>query len=511
MMTELEDGNSSRVVAATKSIKVLAASADNAIWVCQRARQVNKRTMAKKITARNEERPFRADELFFSTTDEKGVIRSGNEVFARVSGYDDVRELIGRPHNIIRHPDMPRAVFKLMWDFLKGGNSFAGYVKNMAADGCYYWVMALVVPIQGGFLSIRFKPSSPYLAAVKELYAKLLSIEMGAGDAPEAWRAGMAAAGERLSGWLRQKGFAGYEEFMHTALAAEMFCRREAGGASDSCGAGPGRKGATATLTYGAGQAEVAGDLRMCEQIEPRLAALFSQASSFLELVQKLDAKSSFLLELADDVHLVALNGVIASTRLGESGGGLSVVTQDLASAADESAKVIAEMTDQATLTSPLRKTAFAITAAKLQVEMTIFYARELLRAGEGGSFAGRSLEGVRADIGTLIESFSRSTANMLATLPAAQSSVRARVGLNGRLSTIFRKLSRVHVTGKVQAAHITGAGHFREYFENLYELLEKAGDELREMSAGTPVLAAHLPKFEQSGRSAQSVLNSFR
>ena len=60
---------------------------------------------------------FLIDEMFFSTTDKKGIIRSGNAVFARVSGYP-MAELVGQPHNIIRHPDMPRVVFRLLWDFL---------------------------------------------------------------------------------------------------------------------------------------------------------------------------------------------------------------------------------------------------------------------------------------------------------------------------------------------------------------------------------------------------------
>ncbi|HZR22358.1 MAG TPA: PAS domain-containing protein, partial [Vicinamibacterales bacterium] len=180
--------------------------------------------MKKPITARDSERPFAMGELFFSTTDRKGIIRSGNHVFVRVSGHP-LDELIGAPHNIIRHPDMPKAVFKLLWDYLGEQKPFAGYVKNLAADGSYYWVMALVVPIDDGYLSIRFKPSSQIFAAVRSLYAEMLATEKKAGDK---WRDGMRDATTQLVDALHRLGFADYDDFMHTALATEMTAHQNA-------------------------------------------------------------------------------------------------------------------------------------------------------------------------------------------------------------------------------------------------------------------------------------------
>ena len=99
----------------------------------------------KRPPAIDEAREFRIDEMFFSTTDRKGVIFSGNDVFVRVSGYGR-SELVGRPHNIIRHPEMPRAVFRLIWSRLLAGQPVAGLVKNLAADGRHYSVIALLQP-----------------------------------------------------------------------------------------------------------------------------------------------------------------------------------------------------------------------------------------------------------------------------------------------------------------------------------------------------------------------------
>ena len=99
-----------------------------------------------KVEPKNIESVFLPDEMFFSTTDLKGIILSGNDVFIRVSKFSK-EELIGKPHNIIRHPDMPRIVFKLLWDYIQSGKPIVAYVKNIAKDGSYYWVLATVVPI----------------------------------------------------------------------------------------------------------------------------------------------------------------------------------------------------------------------------------------------------------------------------------------------------------------------------------------------------------------------------
>ncbi|MGZ3772855.1 MAG: PAS domain-containing protein, partial [Bdellovibrio sp.] len=119
------------------------------------------------------EAEFGLHELFFSKTDFRGIIQSGNTVFIRVSEYSS-EELIQKPHNIIRHSDTPRAVFKLLWDYLKGNKPIVAYVKNRSKAGRYYWVLAMAFPMQDGYLSIRLKPSSSFFDKVKTLYAEML-------------------------------------------------------------------------------------------------------------------------------------------------------------------------------------------------------------------------------------------------------------------------------------------------------------------------------------------------
>jgi aerotaxis receptor len=161
--------------------------------------------------------PFAFEELFFSRTDQRGVILAGNSVFQRVSLYG-WSELIRRPHNIIRHPDMPKGVFWLLWDMIKRGEPVGAYVKNRAKDGRYYWVFAVVTPIEGGYLSVRLKPSSPLSAAIAEEYASLIATVSDN-------KAGARIGAEVLLQRLAVLGFEDYASFMAAALSQEIMAR----------------------------------------------------------------------------------------------------------------------------------------------------------------------------------------------------------------------------------------------------------------------------------------------
>lgn len=109
-----------------------------------------------------------------SETDSRGVIRFANEEFCRVAGYE-LEELLGKPHNLIRHPDMPKAAFQDLWDTIKSGNIWTGYVKNRCKNGDFYWVYATVYPFvncegQEGYISCRRKASREEIAEHEALY-----------------------------------------------------------------------------------------------------------------------------------------------------------------------------------------------------------------------------------------------------------------------------------------------------------------------------------------------------
>lgn len=455
-----------------------------------------------KIQPREHERPFEFDELFFSTTDQKGIILSGNDVFARVAGYDSVAELVGQPHNIIRHPDMPRAVFKLLWDTLKAGEPFAGYVKNMATDGGYYWVMALAMPVDDGYLSVRFKPSGPYFALVKEVYSEMLRIEQEAQRRADSWRAGMENAEAYLCGLLAQHGFADYGEFMRAALISELDSRRAKFTPRDH---------GKASLQGIASQHGIVKTLHTCELIEQQLDGLFALTVKFLQLIQQLDTKAAFLRGLAHKFHFVSLNGIVSSEHLGPAGMALSVVTQNLSTLAKESQHVIDQMTDPATVTSPLRRTAYAVSTAKLRVEMAVFFARSLWQAQALGGAEGGCLTQAQRDMDLLIHSLTQSLVGLLETLPQAQASIATRINLNGKLTEILQSLAVIRVAGKVQAVHVPGAEYFQEFFAEIKEQLHVANHELLELEKGIPYLQAHLPRFKQAGSAVQQSFGLFQ
>jgi aerotaxis receptor len=116
-----------------------------------------------------------------SETDAKGVITFANDDFCKIVGYT-IDELIGKPHNIIRHQDMPKVAFKGLWDTIKAGNTWTGYVKNKTKSGGFYWVYATVYPFETcdgskGYLSCRRKPSRSEIEEHDALYKKLIANE----------------------------------------------------------------------------------------------------------------------------------------------------------------------------------------------------------------------------------------------------------------------------------------------------------------------------------------------
>jgi len=97
-----------------------------------------------------------SDELIVSRTDLNGTITYANETFAQISGYE-IDELIGKPHNIVRHPDMPYSVFKTLWETLRRGDMWKGYVKNLRKDGGFYWVYAEVSGVYKEGVLVEYK------------------------------------------------------------------------------------------------------------------------------------------------------------------------------------------------------------------------------------------------------------------------------------------------------------------------------------------------------------------
>lgn len=149
---------------------------------------------------------MRDNDFIVSKTDTKGLITYGNPIFIEFSGYSEA-ELIGSQHNIIRHPDMPRAAFKLAWSTIEAGEEFFAYVKNMAKDGSFYWVFAHITPDRGpdgrivGYTSVRRCPKRSAVDTLGPVYAAMLAAEKAAGS-----RDAITAGTQVLVDILTQKG-----------------------------------------------------------------------------------------------------------------------------------------------------------------------------------------------------------------------------------------------------------------------------------------------------------------
>ncbi|OIR40693.1 hypothetical protein BJP08_09365 [Corynebacterium sp. NML140438] len=164
------------------------------------------------------------DHIFFSVTDSKGIMTHVNEVFIHYAQYPEV-EMIGKPHNLIRHIEMPGGAFKLMWDVIEDGRPFAGYVRNRAKSGSAYDVFATVTPLPNGdYLSVRTRPMTDLFKVVGDVYQAVNDVE---------WKARHEGVGRRRRAELGlaklQELVPDYDAFVAEALPAEVLAREEAG------------------------------------------------------------------------------------------------------------------------------------------------------------------------------------------------------------------------------------------------------------------------------------------
>jgi PAS domain S-box-containing protein len=156
------------------------------------------------VTLTGQERHFGEDEVIVSKTDLKGRITYANRVFLKIAGLD-LKQTIGAPHSLIRHPDMPRCVFKLLWDRIANGHEIFAYVLNCAVNGDHYWVLAHVTPSYGadgkisGYHSNRRVPKKSIVDnVISPIYAELRAIEESHANRKEGMNVAYAALNEKL-------------------------------------------------------------------------------------------------------------------------------------------------------------------------------------------------------------------------------------------------------------------------------------------------------------------------
>jgi len=436
----------------------------------------------------DQSREFSVDELFFSITDTRGVITGWNDVFVRISGYTP-QELDGVAHNIIRHPHMPRGVFRLLWETVQAGRPFSGYVKNLARDGAYYWVYAVIVPVADGYLSIRFKPTGPQLAGVVEgLYRAALDHEAGlkggSAGAADTARAGAAFIRERIVAL----GFRDYEVFAQHAFAEEMRHRdaalKEAGRAEPP-------------VRFDAGnhpQARELSDLYpVVRKASLALNALFGKLDVFSTISGELRRKTESVLKTTEDFHLNAMNANIAAQRLGEQAVSLGTVATFLGHYGQVLAQEIGELDRQISLTTDATEAATSsIATARLQLEMILAFMIESGRVdgtADGAARARHLSRLERAFAATL-----RGTRETIRQLQVRVPEIRIH---NETLLTTVLRLEMTQVSGLTESARVLEGTDLRDMFASFraeiagvrtdLENLGNATDELARLVDATP------------------------
>ncbi|HYF28048.1 MAG TPA: PAS domain-containing protein [Baekduia sp.] len=444
------------------------------------------RAPRRKIEPNNRERSFSLDELFFSTTDRKGVIRTCNDVFVRVSGMER-SELIGHAHNVVRHPGMPRSVFRLFWDALEARRSIAAYVMNLAADGSHYWVMASAAPVGEGYVSVRLKPTAEHFAVAREIYADVRAVEQRIeGSDPRKRKEAIAAGAERLSELLAQAGYPTYDDFMNAALPAEVTGREAALRGTERRDLAQVPADAPAAL---------AGILRSCSAATGFLDGMVANLDRFRRLGEELAGRSQLVAELAGDIRLFSLNAIVASARLGGDGAPLGVVAGELRSCSDHAGPVIEELRgDIGETVRVLGDLGFRTAAARLQTEMVATFVQDVLAEGAG---ADTVVEELNVLATCLDEGFAR--------LLQARTALDERVGtLSGNVRRVegdLGVLRALEINGRVEAARLGDTASVEALF---HTIAEQVGAARRDMAGFAEVSTLAAERDARAERRAQ-------
>lgn len=376
----------------------------------------------KKPTPTNTEVPFKFEELFFSTTDKKGVIRFGNDVFINISGYP--REtILGAPHNIIRHPDMPKSVFKLFWDKLKANQPIGAYVKNMAADGRYYWVYAFAFPISDGYLSIRFKPSSELFSKVQEIYELVLSKEK---------TLSLDASFQFLLDTIHENGFLSYEDFMVQSVVAELKSREDHLKVSHH--------------DNEESDQVVKNISDVTRLISQNLDQSFGKISLFQESSRIFTDNIAKMKAEFKKLHFLSINMSTLANKLGDEAATLSVISKEfstLAALVEKQMMIFSDFTQN--LLGIIQHASLELAALKNQMIMVDFFVKESIET--------MNFSGMVANKESFTTLFSQSITNLSHELITLKNELK---GLDGQLVEIRKLASGMEVikqTGAIEAA----------------------------------------------------------
>ncbi|MFO0597914.1 MAG: PAS domain-containing protein [Myxococcaceae bacterium] len=438
-------------------------------------------------------RAFELDELFFSTTDRKGIIETGNQVFVRLSGYE-LHQLIGEPHNIIRHPHMPRAAFALVWDALLAGRPIAALVKNLAKDGRYYWVLAYIAPIKDGFLSVRTKPCSQLFPVVKGLYAEMVAIEeaeLAAGKPP---KDAMAASTKFLVEKLGSLGFESYDDFCARALVPTETAARRAGLRERL----EERKRHELPETLRTPMRRVANGLRALQECNASFMAVLERAFAAIGGGRK-------LLKEFSGLQLSAVNVSLRAARLGRQGRATMAIATFLSESTDRLQR------DMGSLCTALDAARVALSGlvielgwSALEVEMVQQAIDEWLEARDRGAKAEElNVHGLGGE--RLYDALAGTATRMSERVKAFKVSVTNAGRLADAVNALTMSLDAAYTNGGVESARLPASAKLGELLTDLGKRLQRA----HQAVASTQSAAAELAGLEAINQKAHEALTA--
>lgn len=440
----------------------------------------------KKVAPVNSERKFQIDELFFSTTDQKGIIQYGNDVFVKISGYakDD---LIGAPHNIIRHPDMPKIVFKLLWDTIKSNKMIAAYVKNMASDGTYYWVLAVVFPVKGQYLSVRLKPTTAYRTAAEDIYKKVLAEEK---------ENGVEASGVLLFKLLNEAGFKTYEQFFAKALVSEISAR-------DQFLLKKEKNTAKVQLKI---SSDTAFDSVLQQIANQAFEVTHSNREMFLHLdefessTKKFKDNTNSLLDSFLQFQLMSLNMRVYAAQIGQEGASLAVVAQNFQDLVSSIQTYLEKFSaDSEVLNGHIQNFTIIISCLKLLIDIVDFFIQESLsQISNQAMFSSDSFQALHdhADLFTFLSDQFIVEFNKIKSL--AQESVSQFDLANREIRKFVNGIELVSQIGSVESTRLTDGGkNFKHDIENMIKFSESLRLSATVISSAAKDLSVNLNKYD--------------
>ncbi len=428
-----------------------------------------------KVTPKEVESEFLFKELFFSKTDLVGNILTDNNVFVRVSQYTQ-EELIGSPHNIIRHPDMPKVVFKVLWDYIKAGNIVLAYVKNMTKEGKYYWVLACVYPVDGGYVSIRLKPSSDYFKIIPGLYKKVLEVES---------TNGMNASLDLLVQTIQSVGFKDYDAFMSKVIIEELTSRLKMIPQEVKKLEFTSQSAVKTTDLDHKEQAVFIGrlsDIRQnCQVISDIFDFLFKSFDNLLKIEEMTNKNTKAVINFSEFISILSLNASIETHSLGSQGLTLAVISKEIKKYSEEIEMHASTISSDASdISSRTQQLGLLSASSRLQADMVNFFALELFELAKQGKVQGDDFHKIGGDVLLLLKLFEATFEKVNGILNPLTIKIKRILSVIEVINKMIRDLDRSDVLGCIEASRLGDNGNrFNIVFKQMRESTEKTREGL--------------------------------